>query len=109
MALFDSNERAKNGRGGAGRRDSEEVAPGYPVMPITDYFGGGFVRIDGGQLGKRSSHVPALPSDEHEHSVEQASSGARRRTSTVSPFLSGETSFATMHFTWNGKRILFSR
>ena len=36
-------------------------------MPIADCFGGGFVRIDGGQLGKRSSHVPTLPSDEHEH------------------------------------------
>src|SRR5580704_227242 len=43
--------------GGAGRRDSEKVAPGNPVMPITDCFGGGFVRINGGQLGKRSSHV----------------------------------------------------
>src|SRR5579864_4706016 len=61
MALFDSNEPAKNGRGGAGRRDSEEIAPGYPVMPIADCFGGGFVRIDGDHLGKRSSHVPVLP------------------------------------------------
>jgi hypothetical protein len=40
-------------------------------------------------------------------SVEQASSGPRRRISTVSPFLRGDTRFATMHFAWNGKRILF--
>src|ERR1700674_1030860 len=67
MVLFDSNKRAKNGRGGAGRRDSEEVAPRYPVMPIADRFGGGFVRIDGGQLRKRDGHFPSLPPDLHEH------------------------------------------
>ena len=39
----------------------------------------------------------------------QASSGAMRTTSTVSPFLSGETTFAARHFAWNGKRMLFSR
>ena len=31
-------------------------------------------------------------------SVEQASSGARRQTSTVSPFSIGDARFATMHF-----------
>src|ERR1700674_4241461 len=78
MVLFDSNERAKNGRGGAGRRDSEEVAPGYPVMPIADRFGGGFVRIDGGQLRKRDGHLPPLPPDLHEHIARGSCESLRR-------------------------------
>jgi hypothetical protein len=40
-------------------------------------------------------------------SLAQASSGARRRTSTISPFLSRETTFGAMHFAWKGKRIFF--
>jgi hypothetical protein len=32
-----------------------------------------------------------------------------RSTSTVSPFLSGETTLAARHFAWNGNRILSSR
>jgi hypothetical protein len=31
------------------------------------------------------------------YTLEQASSGAMRWTSTVSPFLSGDTTFETMH------------
>ena len=42
-------------------------------------------------------------------SCSQASSAAIRKTSTVSPFRIGETSFVTTHLAWNGKLILSSR
>jgi hypothetical protein len=42
-------------------------------------------------------------------SCEQDIVRGMRTTSTVSPFVSGETTFAAKYFAWNGKRILFSR
>ena len=50
-------------RSGSG---SEAVAPGYPVMPIANGLGSGFIRINGGQLGKRDGHLTPLPMDQHE-------------------------------------------
>ena len=46
---------------------SEQVALRHPVMPVANRLGSGFVRIDGGQLGKRDGHLTPLPMDQHEH------------------------------------------
>ena len=46
---------------------SEQVALCHPVMPVANGLGGGFVGIDGGQLGKRDGHLTPLPTDQHEH------------------------------------------
>jgi mRNA-degrading endonuclease RelE of RelBE toxin-antitoxin system len=58
--------------------------------------------MNGGQLRKRNGHVPPLPSDQNEYDLAQLSSGAGRRTSTISPFLSGETIFEAMRFASKG-------
>jgi hypothetical protein len=47
-----------------------------------------------GQLGQGHGHGPSLPADLHKHVGEQVASGARRRTSIVSPVRSGETALA---------------
>src|ERR1035437_9711026 len=39
----------------------------HPIMPVANRLGSGFVRIDGGQLGKRDGHLTPLPMDQHEH------------------------------------------
>ena len=40
----------KHGEISAGVRKSEAVAPGDPIMPVSDSFGRGFVGVDGSQL-----------------------------------------------------------
>jgi hypothetical protein len=47
--------------------NSETVSLGHPVMPVRDGFVGGFVPLDGLQLGQGYCHGPALPLHEHEH------------------------------------------
>jgi hypothetical protein len=51
--------------------------------------------------GRESSHRTSTSM-----SCTQTSSGAMM-TSTASPFLRGETTFAVRHFAWNGNRLLF--
>ena len=60
-------------------------------MPIGDSFRGTFTDSHASQLGKWYGHVVALPPNLDEHVCPTARfRRAMRRTSTVSPFRSGE-------------------
>jgi hypothetical protein len=50
--------------------DSETVALRKPVVPVADGFNGGFVRIDGSQLGEWHGHIAVVPANQHQHVVD---------------------------------------
>jgi hypothetical protein len=88
---------------------SENTALRNPVMPVADRFPGRSVRTDGLQLRQRNDHLPPLPTDLHKHVMLARILSGIRKTSTVSPFLSGEIAVAARHFARKGNLILFSR
>ena len=51
------------------RADSETVALRQPVVPVADGLEGGFVRVDGDQLGEWHGHIATVPADQHQHVV----------------------------------------
>src|SRR5207253_11479107 len=81
-----------------GVRKSETVALRHPVMPVGNGFGGRVVGINSRQLGQGDGHgVRPCQRISTSISAAQVSSGAIRWTSTVSPFLRGETIVIAMH------------
>ena len=93
---------------GAVRR-SETVTLGYPVEPVADGFLACFVRIDGFQFETGTAIFRPCQRICTSMSCSQASSMAMRRTSTTSPFRSGDMAFAATHLARNGNVILPSR
>lgn len=69
-------------------------------MPVAGGFGGRFVHPDSRHLRQRPPLVRPCQRISTRIAPEQASSGAISCTCTISRSLSGEMTFAAMHFAW---------